>query len=76
MGREAGADFAFQSGVFAAVCFKRSSEKLTGFSGCWDKPVQFSIDYLSITAVKKIADKYGFFLIIERPCALFAFLDM
>ena len=49
--------------------------KLTGFSGCWDKPVQFSIDYLSITAVKKIADKYGFFLIIERPCALFAFLD-
>ncbi|OFN01912.1 hypothetical protein HMPREF2568_02390 [Neisseria sp. HMSC059F02] len=58
-----------------AAAVSKVVRKLAGFSGCWDKPVQFSIDYLSITAVKKIADKYGFFLIIERPCALFAFLD-
>lgn len=58
-----------------AAAVSKVVRKLAGFSGCWDKPVQFSIDYLSITAVKKIADKYGFSLIIERPCALFAFLD-
>ena len=49
--------------------------KLTGFGEYGDKSVQFNIDCLKIAAIKKIADTYGFSLIIERPCTLYTFLD-
>ena len=49
--------------------------KLTGFGRCGDKSVQFNIDCLKIAAIKKIADTYGFSLIIESPYALPTFLD-
>lgn len=49
--------------------------KLTGFGRYGDKSVQFNIDCLKIAAIKKIADTYGFSLIIERPCTLYTFLD-